>query len=242
MDGLRDKFAVVTGGSRGIGKCISRAFLKEGARVAIAARDSNRLQETEKELSELGSVVAIVTDVSREADVERLFERAVGLWGSPDILVNNAGFTRQAPLHEMSVEDWDAVIETNLRGAFLCTRAALRLMIPRKKGRIINIGSISASRVRPNSAPYSASKFGLVGLTHTTALEGRPHGISCGILHPGNVMTERRATGARGQDSEPMIEGDELARAAVAMAAMPDHVNVLEAIVMPLGQLYVGRG
>ena len=159
-----------------------------------------------------------------------------------DILINNAGFPRPAPLHELSVDDWDAVIGTNLRGAFMCTKEALKLMIPRKSGRIINIGSISAQRVRPDSAAYSASKFGILGLTHVTALEGREHGISCGILHPGNTLTERRAESKRAQDSEPMMEGDELARAALAMATLPDHVNMLEATVLPVGQLFIGRG
>ena len=234
---------VVTGGSKGIGKAIARAFLNEGARVLIAARNPADLRATADELAAVGGrIESIEADVSQEDDVKNLFAEAVSLFGEVDILVNNAGFARRALLREMEVDDWDAVIATNLRGAFLCTREALKLMTPRKSGRIINIGSISAQRVRPESAPYSASKFGLVGLTHVTALEGREYGISCGILHPGNVRVERRTHGSAAHDSEPMMEPEELAAAAVAMASLPGHVNMLETTVLPIGQPFVGRG
>jgi NAD(P)-dependent dehydrogenase (short-subunit alcohol dehydrogenase family) len=140
------------------------------------------------------------------------------------------------------VEAWDKVMAVNLRGPFLCTRSALRIMKTQQRGRIINIASISAQRVRPRSGPYSTSKHGLWGLTQVTALEGREYGVTCGCLHPGNVRVERRSSGATTQDAEPMMVPDELARAAVAMATMPDNINFLEAIVLPMGQLYVGRG
>jgi hypothetical protein len=133
------------------------------------------------------------------------------------------------------------VIAVNLRGPFLCTRAALRIMKPQGGGRIINIGSISAQRVRPKSAPYSASKFGIVGLTHVTALEGRDHGITCCCLHPGNIKVERRFT-ERQEDAEPMMSIDEISEVALLMATLPPHVEMLEAIVLPHEQLYVGRG
>jgi NAD(P)-dependent dehydrogenase (short-subunit alcohol dehydrogenase family) len=118
----------------------------------------------------------------------------------------------------------------------------MRAMIPQRRGRIINVASISSQRVRPNSAAYSASKFGLWGLTQVTALEGRAHGISCSCLNPGNTQVERRQGTERTADAEPMMAVDELATAAVAMAAMPDHVNMLEATVLPVGQLFIGRG
>jgi NAD(P)-dependent dehydrogenase (short-subunit alcohol dehydrogenase family) len=145
------------------------------------------------------------------------------------------------PLDELSLEAWEHVMAVNLRGPFLCTRAAFRMMKPRRAGRIINIGSISAQRVRPGSAPYSTSKHGLWGLTQVTALEGRAFGITCCCLHPGNVRVERRHTD-REEDAEPMMQGDELAQVAVLMAALPPHVEMLEAIVLPRDQLYVGRG
>jgi NAD(P)-dependent dehydrogenase (short-subunit alcohol dehydrogenase family) len=133
------------------------------------------------------------------------------------------------------------VIAVNLRAPFLCTRAAMRAMKAQGGGRIINIGSISAQRVRHGSAPYSASKHGLWGLTQVTALEGRDHGITCGCLHPGNIQVERRLTD-REEDAEPMMTVDEIAEVAVLMAVLPPHVEMLEAIVLPSQQLYVGRG
>src|SRR5262245_52352394 len=163
-------------------------------------------------------------------------------YGRLDILVNNAAAFEGGAIDELAVEAWDRVIAVNLRGPFLCTREAMRIMKRQQGGRIINIGSISAQRVRPNSAAYSASKFGIWGLTQVTALEGREHGISCSCLHPGNVLVERRIGSVKKEDDEPMMTVDELAQAAVLMATLPGHVNMLEAIVLPVGQLYVGRG
>src|SRR5262249_9169585 len=145
-------------------------------------------------------------------------------------------------LDELSVETWDHVLAVNLRGPFLCTREAMRIMKRQGGGRIINIGSISAQRVRPNSAPYSASKHGLWGLTQVTALEGRDYGITCGCLDRGNVLVERRQQSGKVEDQEPMMTSQELAETAVLMACLPPHVNLLEAIVLPINQLYVGRG
>jgi len=243
MNKLEGHAAIITGGSKGIGKAIAQAFLRQGADVLIAARNDQDLLATLEELTSVsGRVESIQADISKESDVIRIFMEALKLFGKVDILVNNAGFARRAALREMDVQDWDAVIATNLRGAFLCTREALKMMTPRKTGRIINIGSISAQRVRPQSGAYSASKFGLVGLTHVTALEGRDHGISCGILHPGNVRVERRTNGNAPDDIEPMMASDELAEAVLTMATLPRHVNMLETTVIPIEQPFVGRG
>ncbi|HEY8461524.1 MAG TPA: SDR family oxidoreductase, partial [Blastocatellia bacterium] len=155
-----------------------------------------------------------------------------------DVLVNNAGtFAGYAAIDEASVESWDWIMAVNLRGPFLCTREAFRIMKRQRGGRIINIGSIASQRVRPRSAAYSTTKHGLWGLTQVTALEGRDHGISCGILHPGNVRVEARAG-----DPEPMMSPEDIARAAVAMAELPPHVNVLEATVLHVEQPFLGRG
>src|SRR4029078_7663509 len=135
-----------------------------------------------------------------------------------DILVNNAGAFDGGPIDELAVELWDKVLAINLRAPFLCTREAMRIMKRQHSGRIINIGSISAQRVRPHSAPYSASKHGLWGLTQVTALEGREHGITCRCLHPGNGRNGRRATRGLPQDQEPMMTAEELAEVAVLMA------------------------
>lgn len=173
--------------------------------------------------------------------MQELFRQALERFGRLDLLVNNAGVFDGGPLDELTLESWEKVMAVNLRGPFLCTREALRIMKPQRNGRIINIGSISAQRVRPNSAPYSTSKFGLTGLTHVTALEGRSFGITCGIIHPGNTAVETLANVQRRQ-AEPVMQIEDWAQAAVTMAALPPHVNLLEAIVLPLEQPYLGRG
>jgi NAD(P)-dependent dehydrogenase (short-subunit alcohol dehydrogenase family) len=242
MSKLKGKVALVTGASKGIGRGIARGFAREGARLAITARQSTQLDEAERELASLGTeVLCVAADVTDEQQVQRLFAQIGQRFDRLDLLVNNAGAFDGGPIDELSIEAWDKVIAVNLRAPFLCTRAAMQIMKPQGGGRIINIGSISAQRVRPGSAPYSASKHGLWGLTQVTALEGRDHGITCCCLHPGNVKVERRYTD-RSEDAEPMMTPDELAEVAVLMASLPPHVEVLEAIVLPHRQLYVGRG
>lgn len=240
MAKLNGRVALITGANKGIGRAIARAFAAEGASLALLARGAAALEQAAAELG--ANALAIAADVTREDDVRAAFARAVERFGTIDILVNNAGAFDGGPLDELSAEAWDHVIAVNLRGPFLCTREALRLMKPRRAGRIINVGSISAQRVRPGSAAYSASKHGLWGLTQVTALEGREYGVACGCLHPGNVEVERRQKSGKPEDDEPMMSPDELARAAVLMATLPPDVNLLEAIVLPVGQLYVGRG
>jgi NAD(P)-dependent dehydrogenase (short-subunit alcohol dehydrogenase family) len=243
MGQLDGKVALVTGGNRGIGKGIARGLAAEGAALAITARGADDLERVAAELRAAGAdVLAVAADVTDEGQVRELFRRTLERFGRLDVLVNNAGAFDGGPLDELSVEAWDKVIAINLRAPFLCTREAMRVMKKQGGGRIINIGSISAQRVRPHSAPYSSSKHGLWGLTQVTALEGRDFGICCGCLHPGNVRIERRQNTGRKEDEEPMMTVEEIARAAVLMATLPPHVNMLEAIVLPVGQLYVGRG
>jgi NAD(P)-dependent dehydrogenase (short-subunit alcohol dehydrogenase family) len=243
MTRLDDKVALVTGANRGIGKGIARALAAEGAALAVTARGADDLERVAEELRAGGAdVLAVAADVTDEGQVRELFRRALERFGRLDVLVNNAGAFDGGPLDELPVEAWDKVIAINLRAPFLCTREAMRVMKKQGGGRIINIGSIAAQRVRPHSAPYSASKHGLWGLTQVTALEGRDFGISCGCLHPGNVRIERRQNTGRKEDEEPMMTVEEIAGAAVHMATLPVHVNMLEAIVLPVGQLYVGRG
>lgn len=243
MGQLDGKVAIVTGGNRGIGKGIAKGFAAEGASLTIAARDAELLTQTANELREMNvKVLAVPTDVTDEEQIKALFEKAMAEYARLDILVNNAGAFDGGPIDELSTEAWDKVIGVNLRAPFLCSREAVRIMKEQGEGgRIINVGSISAHRVRPRSAPYSASKFGIWGLTQVIALEGRPHGITASCLQPGNTYVERIQNHPF-PPSEPMMEVDELAKAAVLMATLPPNINMLEATVLPVGQLYVGRG
>lgn len=243
MGKLDGKVAIITGGNRGIGGAIADAYAGEGCAVVIAARDAEKLAEKAAALEAAGAnVLAVPTDITSEAAVEELFRQTMERYGRVDVLVNNAGAFDGGPVHELTLEAWEHVMAVNLRGPFLCTRAAFRIMKEQGGGRIINIGSISAQRVRFNSAPYSTSKHGLWGLTQSTALEGREFGIAASCLHPGNTLNDRRAQRATVADEEPMMTCPELAETALLMATLPPHVNMLEAIVLPVEQLYVGRG
>jgi NAD(P)-dependent dehydrogenase (short-subunit alcohol dehydrogenase family) len=240
MGKLDGKVAIVTGGGTGIGKGIARAFAAEGARVVIASRSEQTLNEAAGELGD--QVLAVPTDLKVEAQITALFERTIAEMGQLDILVNNSGVFEGGPIEDLSLETWQHVMDVNLTGVFLCTREAMRIMKPAGGGRIINIGSISAQMPRMNSAPYSTTKHALVGLTKSTALEGRDFGVVASILHPGNVLTELRDNSALAQNQEPMMSTDDIAMAALTMAALPLNVNMLESIVLPVEQKYIGRG
>ena len=243
MGRLNGKVAMVTGASRGIGRGIATGLANEGAKLVLAARDAKELKETEAMVVAQGSEALVVpTDVTSEEEITRLFAKTMEHFSRLDILVNSAGAFDSGPIDQLATEAWDRVIAVNLRAPFLCTRAAFRIMKKQGDGRIINIGSIAGQRVRPNTAPYSSTKFGITGLTHVTALEGREYGITCGCLHPGNTLVERRADPSKTKNAEPMMAVEELAQAAVYMACQPPHINVLEIIQLPRDQLYIGRG
>lgn len=243
MGQLEGKTAIITGAGTGIGKGIARAFAEEGAKLVIASRNRENLESTAAELRPHGNEVLVIpTDVTDEEQVVSLFEKTMNEIERLDILVSNSGVFDGGPFDELSLETWQKVIDVNLTGPFLCGREAMKIMKQQVGGRIINIGSISAQMPRMNSAPYTTSKHGLVGLTKAMALEGRDHGVVVSALHPGNVLTERRAASEQSADQEPMMTTDELAMTAVTMAALPLHVNMLQAIVLPTTQLYVGRG
>src|SRR5262245_5128677 len=243
MKQLLDKITIITGAGTGIGKGIARAFAREGSQLVLASRQRERLEETRAEVEPQGAKVLVVpTDVTDEAQVRQLFAATMEAFGRVDILINNAGSVDGGPLEELSLETWQKVLAVNLTAPFLCSREAMRIMKRQRAGRIINIGSISAQMPRMHSAPYTTTKHGLTGLTKAAALEGREFGVVVCCLHPGNVATERRRASKAKQDQEPMMTPDELAAAAVTMAAMPPHVNMLEAIVLPVTQQYLGRG
>ncbi len=239
MRRLEGKVALVTGANRGIGRGIAEAFAAEGAALTLMARDAALLNKTAEALNQSGAdVLAVPADVTDEKQVGDVFRQGLDRFGRLDILVNNAGtFEGYGPIDQVPVEVWDKVVAVNLRGPFLCTREAFRIMKQQRGGRIINIGSIASQRVRPHSAAYSTTKHGLWGLTQVTALEGRDHGISCGVLNPGNVLVEKRVG-----TPEPMMSVEDIVQAVVAMAALPPHVNMLEATVLAVEQLFLGRG
>ena len=243
MNQLNGQIAVITGANRGIGKAIAHRFAAEGASLALCARSGESLAQVAREFIDLGvPVLYQPCDVSVEADVERFFTAVQDRFGQIDILVNNAGAFDGGPFDELSLDAWNNVVGACLTGTFLCSRAAFRSMKARRSGRILNIGSISAQRPREGSAPYTAAKFGVWGLTQAVALDGRAHGITCSCLHPGNVLVERRIDSGKESDQEPMMSPDAIARAALAMVTLPADVNFLEAIVLPRDQVYLGRG
>ena len=243
MGQLDGKVTILTGAGTGIGKGIARAFAREGSHLVLASRNKANLDETQAEIASSGTkTIVIPTDVTSESDVKALFARTMQEFGRVDILINNSGTFDGGPIEELSLETWNKVVAVNLTGPFLCAREAMPIMKKQGGGRIINIGSISAQMCRPNSSPYNTTKHGLVGLTKSIALEGRDYNVVCSALHPGNVLTERRAASSDQKDAEPMMTVDELALTAVTMAALPLHVNVLEAIVLPTKQAYLGRG
>jgi NAD(P)-dependent dehydrogenase (short-subunit alcohol dehydrogenase family) len=242
--------AVVTGAGSGIGRACSVALAGAGFAVVLAGR---RQEPLEAAAAGAGNgAVAIQADVRDPASVAALFADVEARFGRLDFLFNNAGVGAPAvPLEELDPEDWRAVVDTILTGAFLCTQQAFRLMkrqTPRG-GRIVNNGSISAYVPRPLSAPYTAAKHGITGLTRSTSLDGRPFDIACGQIDIGNAateMTERMGSGALQADGsirpEPTIDVDHVARAVVYMATLPLDANVQFMTVMATAMPYVGRG
>ena len=245
--------AIVTGAGSGIGRAVALAFLREGYAVALAGRRASALRAVVAEAGDAaGRALAVTADVREPASVRDLFAWTVARFGRVDVLFNNAGAgAPPRPLEELSLEQWRAVVETNLTGAFLCTQEAFRAMKAQtpRGGRIINNGSISATTPRPRSAPYTAAKHAVTGLTKATALDGREHDIACGQIDVGNAltpMTERMAGGALQADGavrpEPTMDAEHVARAVLYMAGLPLDANVLSLTVMATKMPFVGRG
>ncbi len=182
--------AVITGSSRGIGKAIAEKLGKLGANVVLNGT-TDKVLETAKELEAMGiKVAAVVGDIRKIEDVKTLINTAVDTFGGIDILINNAGITKDKPMAMMSEDDWDSVLDINLKGAFLCTKTAAKLMLKKRYGRIVNISSVAGNYGNPGQANYSASKAGLIGLTKTTAKEFAPRGIVCNAVCPGAIVSD----------------------------------------------------
>jgi len=247
------KVAVVTGAGAGIGKCTALALLREGYSVVLAGRRVEPLEKTVKEAGPFASQALVVpTDVSKPEAVRALFDKAKEVFGRVDLLFNNAGTNvPPVPLEDLTYEQWKSVMDVNLTGAFLCTQEAFRLMKSQtpRGGRIINNGSVSAHAPRPNSAPYTATKHGITGLTKATALDGRKYDIACGQIDIGNARTQMTAKMKEGvlQASEvvavePTIDVEHVARAVVYMASLPLDANVQFMTIMATKMPFVGRG
>jgi NAD(P)-dependent dehydrogenase (short-subunit alcohol dehydrogenase family) len=239
---LQGRVVVVTGASSGIGEACAIEFAGKGARVVLAARRADRLEGLLGKLEAMGAeALAVVTDVTDEAAVKALFDVAVERFGTVDVVINNAGIADSTPVDEMSLEVWHKVIETNLTSAFLCSRAAFRVMKGKGRGRIVNIGSISARVPRQHSPAYAASKWGLDGLTRSLAIDGREHNIAASIFHPGIVATEI-APGAVKLPENFAASPEDIAKVIVHMCDIPDHLNFYEGMVVQIDLPFLGRG
>lgn len=245
--------AIITGGGSGIGKSVAIALAKAGYSVSLAGRRREALDETEAAIRDNGgSAVAIQTDITDPKGVDALFSKTVEAFGRVDLLFNNAGmFGSAALLEELTFEDWKAVVDVNLTGAFLCTQAAFRVMKGQdpRGGRIINNGSISSQTPRPNSAPYTATKHAITGLTKSTSLDGRKYDIACGQIDIGNATTDLTAKMKKGVPQadlsikvEPTMSVENVANAVLYMASLPLDANVLTMTVMSTKMPLVGRG
>ena len=242
--------ALVTGAGTGIGKAITAALLGAGYAVAMTGRRREVLDEAAAELG--GDTLVYPADIGLDEDVDALFAAVAAKYGRLDLMVNNAGMGAPAvPIDELDVAIWHQVVAANLTGAFLCTRAAFRQMKAQSPqgGRIINNGSISATTPRPHSAPYTATKHAISGLTKSTALDGRPFDIACGQIDIGNAatdMTSRMSKGVLQADgstaTEPTMDVALVGQAVVNMAALPLSANILSMTIMATKMPFVGRG
>ena len=247
------KIALVTGAGSGIGRAVALALQGAGYSVAVAGRRSAELDATVgAAVHGGGKMSAVPTDISQPPQVAALFDRIAGAFGRLDLLFNNAGRNAPAiPMEDLTYEQWDAVVKVNLTGAFLCAQAAMKMMKAQtpRGGRIINNGSISAHVPRPHSAPYTATKHAITGLTKSISLDGRPFDIACGQIDIGNAateMTERMNSGVLQPDGslmvEPRMDLRHVADAVVYMAGLPLDANVPFITVMAAKMPFAGRG
>jgi NAD(P)-dependent dehydrogenase (short-subunit alcohol dehydrogenase family) len=246
------KVALITGAGTGIGKAAALALIDAGYAVVLAGRRREPLEGTAREAeARRGKTLVVPTDIAKQSEVRALFAKTKKAFGRLDVLFNNAGFGAGGALEDLSLERWQAVVDTNLTGTFLCTQEAIKIMKDQdpRGGRIINNGSISAHAPRPNSAAYTATKHAITGLTKTTSLDCRKYDIACGQIDIGNAateMTERMAQGIVQANGSMMIEArmavPDVGRAIVFMVNLPLDTNVQFMTIMATKMPFIGRG
>ena len=249
---LQDRIAIVTGASNGIGRAIAEAYAAEGAKTALVARRAGLLDEVAAGIrARGGEALPVPTDLTQEDEVTALFDKVTKAYGRLDILVNNAGVATHVNTEDISLQYWREVLDINITAAFLCSREAVRIMKAQtpKGGRIINMGSVSAKTPRPDSLPYTTTKFAIQGMTHQLTMDGRKHGIVASILHPGATLSSfstRRGRTEAGPGATPddyVMAAEDVAKVAVLMAALPAEVNLYEATILPNHmRSFIGRG
>src|SRR5258707_688009 len=239
---LKDKVAIVTGSSNGIGRAIAETFAAEGAKTVLVARRAELLDEVAAGIeAKGGTALPVPTDLTAEEQVTALFDRAVKIYGRLDVLVNNAGISTHQNTEDITLQYWQDALAINITAAFLCSRAAIRIMKAQtpQGGRIINIGSVSQKTPRQDSLPYTVCKHGLQGMTHQLTMDGRKHNIVASIIHPGATLssfTARRGRTTAGPGERPddyVMAAEEGAKVALLMATLPGEGNLYEATILP---------
>jgi NAD(P)-dependent dehydrogenase (short-subunit alcohol dehydrogenase family) len=249
---LQDKVAIVTGASNGIGRGIAETFAAEGAKTVLVARRAELLDEVAAGMrAKGGEALPIPSDLTQEAAITALFAKVKSAYGRLDVLVNNAGIATHMNTEDITLDYWREALDINITAAFLCSREAIRMMKAQSPqgGRIINIGSVSAKTPRPDSLPYTVTKFGLQGMTHQLTMDGRKHNIVASIIHPGATLssfTTRRGRAKSGAGATPedyVMAAEDVAKVAVLMASLPGEVNLYEATILPNHmRSFIGRG
>jgi NAD(P)-dependent dehydrogenase (short-subunit alcohol dehydrogenase family) len=249
---LQDRVAVVTGASNGIGRGIAEMFAAEGAKTVLVARRAEVLNEVAAGIrARGGEALPVPTDLTQEREVIALFDAVRKSYGRLDVLVNNAGVATHLNTEDITLDYWREVLDINITAAFLCSREAIRIMKDQqpKGGRIINMGSVSAKTPRPDSLPYTTTKFAIQGMTHQLTMDGRKHNIVASIIHPGATLSSfstRRGRTKAGPGATPddyVMAAEDVAKVALLMAALPPEVNLYEATILPNHmRSFIGRG
>ena len=249
---LSGKVAIVTGASNGIGRGIAETVAAEGAKTVLVARRAELLAEVAAGIkAKGGEALPLSADLTKENEIVALFKKTVETYGRLDVLVNNAGISTHKNTEDITLQYWQEALAINITAPFLCSRAAIRVMKAQtpQGGRIINIGSVSQKTPRPDSLPYTVCKHGLQGMTHQLTMDGRKYGVVSSIIHPGATLssfTTRRGRAKAGPGATPddyVMAGEDVAKVAVLMAALPPEVNLYEATILPNHmRSFIGRG